>query len=220
MTIQRRTLRHVVPGSAVAARPRRQAAALGQTLVEFALTIVIFMTVVGGLIDGMRVIFYYSQIQEAAREGARWGSVQVARATGTDSNGNAITPWGNFSTPGNAPGIYCVNPSSVSNCPAYNPLNGDYPLLTSRTYIGTNGPVPTIVGATVMAATAVDLTQATISISSTVSNLGANETVQVSPYLTNQSVSVTVKYPFQPILGLVFGGVTIWLQGNSTMLHE
>src|SRR6266566_2595972 len=56
------------------------AMAHGQTLVEFAMVLTVFMLVTVGLLDGMRVIFYYSQVQEAAREGARWGAVQVARA--------------------------------------------------------------------------------------------------------------------------------------------
>jgi hypothetical protein len=38
--------------------------------------------------------------------------------------------------------------------------------------------------------------------------------------LTNERVTVTVQYPFKPILGMVFGGATIRLQGSSSMLHE
>src|SRR5207248_6021829 len=104
--------RHDCSSSRLARRPavrtgRRPSAgetgARGQTLVEVAMVLTVFMLVTVGLIDGLRVIFYYSQIQEAAREGARWGSVQVARAT--DSAGT--TPWGTFNVAGNANGTYC-----------------------------------------------------------------------------------------------------------------
>jgi hypothetical protein len=57
-------------------------------------------------------------------------------------------------------------------------------------------------------------------VTSTVSQPTATEVMQINPALTNQSVGVTVRYPFKPLLSIVFGGVTIWLQGNSTMLHE
>jgi hypothetical protein len=70
------------------------------------------------------------------------------------------------------------------------------------------------------ATNAVNLTQATVIISTTVSD-GITETIQTyDDHITNVPVSVTVKYPFKPLLGMVFGGVTIWLQGTSTMLHE
>src|SRR5919199_2379287 len=90
------------------------ASAKGQTLVEFALVLVVFMLVTVGMLDGMRVIFYYSQIQEAARLGARWGAVQVARAapgdtTGTQGVGGTFYTPGDPASPfpGNTPGTYC-----------------------------------------------------------------------------------------------------------------
>ncbi len=54
-------------------RPRRR----GQTLVEFALVLPIFLLLVFAVIDGGRYIFLSSALSNAAREGARLGSVEA-----------------------------------------------------------------------------------------------------------------------------------------------
>src|SRR5205085_6960382 len=122
------------------------ASAAGQTLVEFALVLVVFMLVTVGLLDGMRVIFYYSQIQEAARLGARWGAVQVGRAVPL-SNAQASTTdavGGTFATPGNAPATYC------------NVGCGTNTIDATRVFTVSNVVTNTIVGATMLGTTAVD----------------------------------------------------------------
>jgi Flp pilus assembly protein TadG len=53
----------------------------GQALVEFSLVILAFLTLVFGLIDIGRVVYANNALSEAAREGARWGSVQARSAT-------------------------------------------------------------------------------------------------------------------------------------------
>ena len=55
----------------------------GQTLVEFALIIPIFLLLTVGFLDLGRAVYYYSAIHNAAREGARYGVVLE-----TDSDGN------------------------------------------------------------------------------------------------------------------------------------
>ena len=179
-------------------------AARGQTLVEFALVLLVFMLVTVGLLDGLRVIFYYSQSQEAAREGARWGAVQVARAAP-----GGTTPWGTFNTPGNAAGTY-TSCNRVSGC-TYTAPGGSASSIAF--------PSNTVINAVTVATTAVDLRQATISISTTIPAT-ATEVTPTDALLTNQRVTVNVQYPFKPILGMVFGGVTIPLQGSSSILHE
>jgi hypothetical protein len=47
----------------------------GQSLMEFALMIPVLMLVAMGIFDLGRVIYYYSTITNAAREGARYGAV-------------------------------------------------------------------------------------------------------------------------------------------------
>jgi Flp pilus assembly protein TadG len=183
-----------------------QPEAAGQTIVEFALVLVAFMLVTVGLLDGLRVIFYYSQIQEAAREGARWGAVQVARAVTSDGS---QTVGGTFGVQGNEPGTYC-DPAPSSSC--------TYSLQNSLSVLSTNAITPTIVGATIRAANAVSLSQATITIDTGIPTTA--EISQTDPLFTNNAVTVTVSYPFKPLLGMVFGGISIPLRGSSSMLHE
>lgn len=47
----------------------------GQSLAEFALVFPILMLVMVGLIDGTRAVFAYNTVENAAREGARYGIV-------------------------------------------------------------------------------------------------------------------------------------------------
>jgi Flp pilus assembly protein TadG len=60
---------------------RRREDHRGQALVEFSLVILMFLTLVFGLIDVGRVVYAHNAISEAAREGARYGSVQARSAT-------------------------------------------------------------------------------------------------------------------------------------------
>ena len=52
----------------------------GQSLVEFALVFPLMMLLVFALIDMGRLVFASNSLAEAAREGARWGSVQARSA--------------------------------------------------------------------------------------------------------------------------------------------
>lgn len=62
----------------------------GQALVEFSLAIPIFLLLVFGLIDTGRFVYVNNAVAQAAREAARWGSVQsrsedaTSRATVAD----------------------------------------------------------------------------------------------------------------------------------------
>ena len=63
----------------VVARWRRRRGR-GQALVEFALVFPLLMLLVFALIDLGRVVYAHNTIAEAAREAARWGSVQARSA--------------------------------------------------------------------------------------------------------------------------------------------
>ncbi len=54
---------------------RRRSA--GQSLVEFALVLPIFILLLFGLIDGGRLVYQHSVLSQAAREGARLASVEA-----------------------------------------------------------------------------------------------------------------------------------------------
>jgi TadE-like protein len=70
----------------LSARRRRR----GQGLVEFALVIPIFLLVLFGLIDVGRYVYLNSTLSQAAREGARLGSVEVSYRGSTDPACGAI----------------------------------------------------------------------------------------------------------------------------------
>ena len=59
--------------------------ARGQTLVEFALILPIFLLLLFGLIDGGRFVFTDSILSQAAREGARLGAVEASWVGKTDA---------------------------------------------------------------------------------------------------------------------------------------
>jgi hypothetical protein len=60
----------------VSARSRRRQRRLtGQALVEFALVLPMFLLVLFGLIDVGRYVYTWNALNQAAREGARYGSV-------------------------------------------------------------------------------------------------------------------------------------------------
>lgn len=65
-------------------------AARGQTLVEFALILPIFVLVIFGLVDLGRAVFVSNSLAGAARDGARYGSVQ-ARAYDTTTRSEVET---------------------------------------------------------------------------------------------------------------------------------
>lgn len=62
---------------------RRRRRQRGQSLVEFALVFPVFVMLVFGLIDLGRLVYVDNAIAQAAREGARWGSVQGRSSSAT-----------------------------------------------------------------------------------------------------------------------------------------
>lgn len=54
----------------------------GQSLVEFALILPLFMLIVLGVFDFGRAIYGYSALHNAAREGARYGAIHPCDAAG------------------------------------------------------------------------------------------------------------------------------------------
>lgn len=64
--------------------------ATGQSLVEFALTLPILLLFVMGIFDLGRAVYYYSTIQNAAHEGARYGAVNHCDDTGITDRVNSM----------------------------------------------------------------------------------------------------------------------------------
>lgn len=63
----------------------------GQSLVEFALVLPVFLLLIFGLIDLGRAVYVSNSLAEAARDGARYGSVQ-ARAY-DDASRDGVEDW-------------------------------------------------------------------------------------------------------------------------------
>ena len=57
----------------------------GQSLVEFALVLPIFLLLLFGLVDGGRLVYHHSVLSQAAREGARLASVEASWIGSTDA---------------------------------------------------------------------------------------------------------------------------------------
>jgi Flp pilus assembly protein TadG len=101
----------------------------GAVMVEFAVTCLVFLLIISGIID-LGLAFYVDQvITNASREGARYGVVYV-----TDASGNRVAP-ANFSSANTPPR------TTISNYVQNNYLASSY--LPS----GCNPQVPTPTGA-------------------------------------------------------------------------
>ncbi|MGK2851948.1 MAG: TadE/TadG family type IV pilus assembly protein [Candidatus Limnocylindrales bacterium] len=73
--------------------PRRRRRARGQSLVEFALVLPIFLLLLFGVIDAGRLVYLHTVLSQAAREGARLTSVEASwLAQGHPSCGTAGGP--------------------------------------------------------------------------------------------------------------------------------
>jgi hypothetical protein len=54
----------------------------GQSLVEMALSLVILLTILAGIVDGARALFTYMALRDAAQEGALYGQLVPSDTTG------------------------------------------------------------------------------------------------------------------------------------------
>jgi Flp pilus assembly protein TadG len=71
------------------ARPRRRARTDGQSTVEFALAVIVFVTMLCGVFDLGRGVYENNALSEAARELARTTSVHPGSPLGTSSETSA-----------------------------------------------------------------------------------------------------------------------------------
>jgi Flp pilus assembly protein TadG len=73
---------------------KRFAGFKGQDLVEFAIILPIFALFIVGITDLGRAVYYFSTMSNAAREGARYGSIHVNEIIADDSNVcNQVVNW-------------------------------------------------------------------------------------------------------------------------------
>jgi len=171
----------------------------GQSMAEFALILPLFLLVILGIFDGVRLGFYYNEVQEAARAASRWAAVEVAR------DGDATTHrgvWGDFTAPGNVPGSYCKVGCNYT--------------VGSNTLTVTGSVTPTIVGRAASTMNLADYSKLSVMTDTPITS--TVEVTQTNPLITNQPITVTVTYPFDPIFSL--GLLHVNLQGRSVAYHE
>jgi Flp pilus assembly protein TadG len=65
----------------------------GQELIEFALILPIFALIIFGIFDLGRAVYYYSAMSNAAREGARYGSIHLEEADLDTTICNRVINW-------------------------------------------------------------------------------------------------------------------------------
>ncbi len=75
----------------LADKSKRKSRERGQELVEFALVIPVVMMVMMAILEFGMLIFSYNTISNAAREGARYGSVFPTDITGIDEAARTLT---------------------------------------------------------------------------------------------------------------------------------
>jgi hypothetical protein len=71
-------------------RHGRERTSLGQGLVEFALVVPVFLFLLFGLVDGARLVYMNSVLSQAAREGARQGSVEAGWIGSSDASCSTV----------------------------------------------------------------------------------------------------------------------------------
>ncbi len=76
----------------------------GQAIIEFGLVAILFFMIVLGIFDLGRAVFYYSNLSNAAREGARYGAVHP------DDNAGITAAVCQFST---GVGLGCPSPATT-----------------------------------------------------------------------------------------------------------
>jgi hypothetical protein len=113
----------------------------GQTVVEFALILTILLILTGGLLDVGRAFYQYNSVANAARFGARYGSVVggtcsvlLSPPTGADwcSQGSAPVAAGTALPSGSTPAAPCSTPVAGTNT-AFWGYNGNWPCQTQGT---------------------------------------------------------------------------------------
>ena len=66
----------------------------GQDLVEFAIILPILALIIFGITDLGRAVYYFTTMSNAAREGARYGSIHVSEIIADDANlCNQVVSW-------------------------------------------------------------------------------------------------------------------------------
>lgn len=181
----------------------------GQTLVEFALVIPIFLVVLFGTVDGARLVYTNSQLAQAAREAARVASVEAAW---TGTQGPACVAQASLITAAN-PGAH-VCPADVAA------LKADV-VTAANTMVAGMGAIEEVYLACDAGSASGDPAPSGAWTDATVPypDCGPDADGNAAPNASGELVSVRVVFqftPITPIAGPMLGSVT--LSAASTMV--
>jgi Flp pilus assembly protein TadG len=214
----------------------------GQTVVETALILSVLMLLTGGLIDVGRAFYAYNTVSNAARFGARFGTVvggscMLENAGGNDfcDQLNSANPanWYFWGETGNVPlqtdgngnnwNVFC---DTYANAPSHYYTASSYKTSKATTIVGavvqrfdtTNSAASTILGD---ATPGFDLSRLHVCIDGSANT--ANTPAATSPTVFGPQagdwVGVTVTYQFKPA-GPLFGNFTLNLSASSEYTVE
>jgi len=128
----------------------------GSTLVETAIILTVFLTLLFGIMEFGRALYAYHFVSNAAREATRFAAVH-GETCNTDADGGSCTPTGGPASPTNTtpitnfvtnitpPGIV----SSAVTATATWPVEPNSPTICTTNVAGTGGPYPNYPGCTV-----------------------------------------------------------------------
>jgi hypothetical protein len=176
---------------------RRRHRSRGQALVEFALVLPLFITMVLAVFDIGRVIWARNALENAAREGGRYAIV----------HGDSI---GQSCPTGPSAGIYSTAPASSSACPYPAPSKQSvYDAVRSYAWAG---------GARPSSCSTADATTTGPCVTVCYGTACSGDTDSSSTTIRGTSVTVTATSSISLILPGLFGWTTFNVSGTTTML--
>jgi len=169
----------------------------GQALVEFALVLPLFLTLVIAIFDIGRVIWARNSLESAAREGARYAIV----------HGDSI---GQSCPVGPSASVYSTTPTASSSCPYPAPSKQSvYDQV--RSYAWASGSRPS-------SCTSADTTTTGPCITVCYGTSCSGDTNATSTTIRGTSVTVTASSSIDLILPRLIGITTFNISGTTTML--
>ena len=132
---------------------RKRKAEAGSGLVEYAFILIVFLTMVFGIIDFSRALYTYHHLSNVAREATRWAAVNGATC-GADTSCNGVN--GMNTGPASQSDVqdYVTNhtPSGIDTTQLTTTVTwaqGNGPTICSASVTGVGGPYPNYPGCTV-----------------------------------------------------------------------
>ena len=126
----------------------------GNTLIEYALTLIVFLLMMFGIVDFSRALYAYHFVSSAARQATRWAAVN-GQTCADDGSCNGTAPMNNGTALASDIQNYVANitppgidPTKVTTTPTWTAPTGS-PDICTVAVAGLGGPYPKYPGCTV-----------------------------------------------------------------------